>query len=61
MAAFDTAMDAAQRRMAELKLENQQFREYQSQQDKKFHDMEENNNQLVDEANSWREQANHQQ
>ena len=29
MAAFDGAMDAAQRRMAELELENRQFRDYQ--------------------------------
>ena len=61
MAAFDIAMDAAQRRMAELELENHQFREYQSQQDKHFHDMEEHNKELVDEANSWREQATLQQ
>ena len=58
MAAFDGAMDAAQRRMAELQLENQRFREYQTQQNQHIHDIEEHNQELVDERNTWREQAN---
>ena len=61
MAAFDGAMDAAQRRMAELELENRQFRDYQTQQNQHIHDMEEHNQELVDERNSLGEQANLQQ
>ena len=51
MAAFDGAMDAAQRRMVELELENRKFRDYQTQQDQHIHDMEEQNQELVDERN----------
>ena len=47
MAAFDGAMDAAQRRMAELELENRQFRDYQTQQNQHIHDMEEHNQELI--------------
>ena len=40
MAAFDNVVDAAQRRMAELQSENEQFREQQYQSDQHIHDMD---------------------
>ena len=61
MAAFDNVMDAAQRRVAELELENRKFRDYQTQQNQHIHDMEQEHQELVDETNLWRAQAHQQQ
>ena len=60
MAAFDTAVDEAQRRMAELEAENQALRGTQVQQHHQIQHINQQNINLANEASLWRDHANRQ-
>ena len=61
MAQFDNVMEAAQRRVAELELERRQFQDYNTQREQHIQDMQQEHQELLDEANLLRAQARQQQ
>ena len=60
MAAFDNVVEQDHDRMARLEFENQQFRDQSNNRNQQFNDMAQQNQELANEANLWRDRANRQ-
>ena len=60
MAAFDNVVEEDHDRMARLEFENQQFRDQSNNRNQQFNGMAQQNQELANEANLWRDRANRQ-